>query len=245
MTRVTPQEPHYPLATDSALMRTTKVRLAATGIEVLDVELARIGPDENPRDFLRFLEAGAELGARHVITQLPDPDRARKIDRFAELCELASPLGLTIDLEFPSWTETPDLTEATRVVRAAAPVQCRHPGRPAALRPFRLKRLGPAGASRANGSTSPTSATRRCPCPAPSRDSSTPPGSNDCFRARAASTSTGSWPRCRVASRTPWKSPGRRRWRRSAAKEHARLAIAASRAHLDRVEADRQPRSAA
>ncbi len=119
LTRVTPQEPHYPLATDPALMRTTKVRLAATGIEVLDVELARISPNDNPRDFERFLEAGAELGARHVITQLPDPDRARKIDRFAELCEMARPLGLTIDLEFPSWTETPDLREATRVLRAA------------------------------------------------------------------------------------------------------------------------------
>ncbi|MEW1585400.1 TIM barrel protein [Micromonospora vinacea] len=119
LTRVTPQEPHYPLATDPALMRTTKIRLAATGIDVLDIELARIGPHEHPRDFERFLEAGAELGARHVITQLPDPDRARKIDRIAQLCELAQPLGLTIDLEFPSWTETPDLSEATRVLRAA------------------------------------------------------------------------------------------------------------------------------
>jgi sugar phosphate isomerase/epimerase len=54
-----------------------------------------------------------------VITQLPDPDRARKIDRFAQLCALARPLGLTIDLEFPSWTETPDLREATRVLRGA------------------------------------------------------------------------------------------------------------------------------
>ncbi|WP_203919606.1 TIM barrel protein [Rugosimonospora africana] len=119
LTRVTPQEPHYPLATDPALMRTTKVHLAATGIEVLDVELARISPQDDPRDFLRFLDAAAELGARHVITQLPDPDRVRKIDRFAQLCEMAWPLGLTIDLEFPSWTETPDLGEATRVLRAA------------------------------------------------------------------------------------------------------------------------------
>ena len=86
LTRVTAQEPHYPLATDPALMRSTKARLAATGIEVLDIELARISPDENPRDFERFLEAGAELGARHVIAQLPDPDRARKADRFARLC---------------------------------------------------------------------------------------------------------------------------------------------------------------
>ncbi|GIE94215.1 TIM barrel protein [Paractinoplanes rishiriensis] len=120
LTRVTAQEPHYPLATDPALMRATKVRLAATGVEVLDIELARIGPDEDPRDFQRFLEAGAELGARHVITQLPDADRVRKVDRFAQLCEMARPLGLTVDLEFPSWTETPDLTEAARVLRAAA-----------------------------------------------------------------------------------------------------------------------------
>jgi sugar phosphate isomerase/epimerase len=100
-------------------MRTTKVRLSATGIEVLDIELARIGPHERLSDFQRVLEAGAELGARHVITQLPDPDRSRKIERFGQLCEMAQPLGLTIDLEFPSWTETPDLREATRVLRAA------------------------------------------------------------------------------------------------------------------------------
>ncbi|MFC7532949.1 TIM barrel protein [Actinoplanes sp. GCM10030250] len=119
LTRVTPIEPHYPLATDPALMRTTKVRLAATGVEVLDIELARIGPDEDPGDLQRVLEAGAELGARHVIAQLPDPDRNRKIDRYAQLCQMAHPLGLTVDLEFPSWTETPDLTEAVRVLRAA------------------------------------------------------------------------------------------------------------------------------
>ncbi|GIF23330.1 sugar phosphate isomerase/epimerase/4-hydroxyphenylpyruvate dioxygenase-like putative hemolysin [Actinoplanes tereljensis] len=119
LTRVTPQEPHYPLATDPALMRTTKARLASTGIEVLDIELARISPGDDPRDFQRFLEAGAELGARHVIAQLPDPDRARKTDRFAQLCEMARPLGLTMDLEFPSWTETPDLHAAVRVLREA------------------------------------------------------------------------------------------------------------------------------
>jgi 4-hydroxyphenylpyruvate dioxygenase-like putative hemolysin/sugar phosphate isomerase/epimerase len=119
LTRVTPHEPHYPLATDPALMRTTKIRLAATGIEVLDIELARFGPNDDPRDFERYLDAAVELGARHVITQLPDPDRARKIDRFAQLCAMARPLGLTIDLEFPSWTETPDLREATRVLRGA------------------------------------------------------------------------------------------------------------------------------
>ncbi len=100
-------------------MRTTKIRLAATGVEVLDIELARISPDDDPDDFQRFLEAGAELGARHVIAQLPDPDRNRKIDRYARLCEMARPFGLTLDLEFPSWTETPDLHTAARILREA------------------------------------------------------------------------------------------------------------------------------
>jgi sugar phosphate isomerase/epimerase len=120
LTRVTPQEPHYPLASDPALLRATKVRLAATGVEVLDIELARLGPHDDPRDLQRILEAGAELGARHIITQLPDPDPARKVDNFATLCEMARPLGLTADLEFPSWTQTPDLHDAVRVLRAAA-----------------------------------------------------------------------------------------------------------------------------
>lgn len=119
LTKVTVEEPHYALTHDPALMRATKTHLAATGIQVLDVELARLSSGDSPRDYLRFLEAGAELGARHVITQLPDADFARKADKFAELCQLAQPLGLTIDLEFPSWTETPSLGEAARVLRAA------------------------------------------------------------------------------------------------------------------------------
>src|SRR4051812_10608883 len=117
VTRVAHDDPALPLMTDRALMRQTKARLAATGIEVLDIELVRMGPDAEPQAFQRVLETGAELGARHVIAQLPDPDRARKIERFAELCDLAAAVGLTVELEFPSWTETPDLTEATHVLR--------------------------------------------------------------------------------------------------------------------------------
>jgi sugar phosphate isomerase/epimerase len=118
LTRVAPDDPVPPLTTDAGLMRETKARLADTGVEVLDIELARLGPETEPEAFERLLETGAELGARHVIAQLPDPDRERKIERFAALCDLANRFGLTVELEFPSWTETPDLTEATHVLRA-------------------------------------------------------------------------------------------------------------------------------
>jgi sugar phosphate isomerase/epimerase len=118
MTAVTPTEPVYGLTDDPAMMRETKSLLADTGVRVLDIELARMDPKTEPETYLPFLQTGAELGARHVITQLPDPDRNRAMQRFARLCDLAKPLGLTIDLEFPSWTETPDLAAAAAVLKA-------------------------------------------------------------------------------------------------------------------------------
>jgi sugar phosphate isomerase/epimerase len=60
-----------------------------------------------------MLDATAELGARHVICQLPDPDRARAHERFATLCDYAKKLDITVSLEFPWWTETGTLEIAT------------------------------------------------------------------------------------------------------------------------------------
>lgn len=119
ITRVTPQEVLYDLARDRALMRETRARLADTGVTVLDVELFRMDPSLEPERFEPELDAAAELGAAHIIAQLPDPDRARATARFARLCDLAQARGLFVSLEFPHWTETGTLSEAARVVRAA------------------------------------------------------------------------------------------------------------------------------
>ena len=118
MTRVTPDEVLYPLATDRALRKETMARVADTGVRIHDIELLRMDPTLDADHFLPCLEAGAELGARHAIAQLPDPDRERATARFARLCDLAKPLGIFVSLEFPHWTETGNLTEATKVVRA-------------------------------------------------------------------------------------------------------------------------------
>lgn len=118
MTAVTPNERTYPLMDDRTMMKETRARMADTGVGVLDIELARMDPQTEPETYLKFLEAGAELGARAVIAQLPDPDRARATERFGRLCDLAQPFGLTVDLEFPSWTDTPDLKSAAAVIEA-------------------------------------------------------------------------------------------------------------------------------
>jgi sugar phosphate isomerase/epimerase len=118
MTRVTPDEVLYDLARDKALMKATKARLDDTGIAVHDVELFRLDPALEPEHFVAELDATAELGARHIIAQLPDPDGERKTARFARLCDLAKARGIFVSLEFPHWTETGNLAEAARVVRA-------------------------------------------------------------------------------------------------------------------------------
>src|SRR4029453_8558650 len=112
MTRVTPDEVLYDLARDRALMRETKVRLADTGVAVLDTELFRMDPTLGPDAFVAELDATAELGAHHIIAQLPDPDRERATGRFARLCDLAKARDIFVSLEFPHWTETGTLAEA-------------------------------------------------------------------------------------------------------------------------------------
>ncbi|MDO9413271.1 MAG: TIM barrel protein [Pseudolabrys sp.] len=119
LTRVTTEEPLYDLANDKAMMRETKARLAATGLKVLDVELFRMEPSLDADSFRSVLDATAELGAKNIIAQLPDPDRNRAVARFARLCEMAKPLGIFVNLEFPHWTETGDLATAAKLVRAA------------------------------------------------------------------------------------------------------------------------------
>lgn len=117
LNRTTPEEREHPLMTDRSLLRATRRRLAATGIGVWDVEVARLWPDTEPESYQRFFETGAELGARHVISQLPDPDLGRATERFGRLCQLAAGFGLGVDLEFIAWSHVPDLATAAGVLR--------------------------------------------------------------------------------------------------------------------------------
>jgi sugar phosphate isomerase/epimerase len=106
------------LVGDQEMVDRVRARLADSDVEVLDVELARLGPDDEPDQLRGLLEAAAAIGARHVVGQLPDPDRSRATDHFGRLCDLAGDFGLTVDLEFPSWMETGDLGAATAIVEA-------------------------------------------------------------------------------------------------------------------------------
>ncbi len=114
-----PNEPLYPLATDRALLASTKAAMAATGVGLLDIEVARIIKEVTPRSYLFALEAAAELGGRHVLSSAWCDDRPYILDFFSELCDLAQPFGLTVDLEFVTWSGVRTLDEAVEVVREA------------------------------------------------------------------------------------------------------------------------------
>ena len=109
-----------PLMASSALRRETIACLRDAGMGVLDASGARLRPETDMPAFAPFIDAAAELGARHILASGDDPDEPRLAARFAELCELAGRSGLTVDLEFVPWMSVADLTLAARMVRTVA-----------------------------------------------------------------------------------------------------------------------------
>ena len=116
---VAPGAAAYPLQDDPQAMRDTLARVADTGVAIADLKVVMLRPETTLAPFLPFLEAGARLGAKHVLVAGYDPDEARLTASFAAFCEAAAPFGLTADLEFMPWTAVPDLAAALRVVRGA------------------------------------------------------------------------------------------------------------------------------
>ncbi len=107
---------------DKAQVQAFQTALATTGIKVLDIELARITEDIDPCSFEPALEIGGEIGAKHMImsawTNSRD-DRDYLIDVYSQTCDLAMPYGLTVELEFPSFSRLRTLDEALDIVRAS------------------------------------------------------------------------------------------------------------------------------
>ena len=107
---------------DKSIVQATKTALSTTGLQVLDVELARITENCDPRTFVPAMELGGELGAKRMImsawTNTRD-DHEFIVDCYAETCDLAAPYGMTVDLEFPSFSRIRTLDEALDIVRAA------------------------------------------------------------------------------------------------------------------------------
>ena len=83
-----------------------------------DIEFLRLTPDFDPHSFDPFLETGAQLGAKHIVTAPYDPDLARLTDNLAVFSARAADFALKPVLEFFPWTNVPDFRSALKIVTA-------------------------------------------------------------------------------------------------------------------------------
>ena len=196
--------PAYPLMDDKQLMRATKAAMAATGVGVLDIEFVRITPETDVPSLEPFAAAGAELGARYMITSAYDPDLSRFTERLAAVSDLASQYGLRAVLEFFPWTVVPDLSAALRIVEAAE-----RPALGILVDTLHFNR----SASNSMTSTgfphrvcrSSTSPTRPCTRATRPKSCCTPAAWSACRPARAASISSAYSVICLRTSRWRWR----------------------------------------
>jgi sugar phosphate isomerase/epimerase len=111
-----PGEPNYDLARNPELFRQTRKALASTGMRVHDIELCRIYEGMNPKDYVPAFEVAAELGATDAISSIWTPDRGYYLEMFEQVCALAAPYGLRINLEYVPIAEVNTLAGAVDVL---------------------------------------------------------------------------------------------------------------------------------
>jgi sugar phosphate isomerase/epimerase len=112
-------EPRLALASDKDLLAQTRRALNDTGVRLHDVENARILDGVRIADYEPSLELAAELGARHVLTNVWTSDRVLATEALAELGERADRFGLGVIVEFVTWASVATLQEAAELVHAA------------------------------------------------------------------------------------------------------------------------------
>ena len=96
-------------ARDARASRRTRACRCSTRIPALE-------PDSAGGDSGGFLEASARLGAKNVLVMSAEPDEARTLDRFCDLCDRAATYALTVCLEFAIYTGVRTLAHAAQVV---------------------------------------------------------------------------------------------------------------------------------
>lgn len=123
---ITPNDPKFSvsspglsLSKDRAMFRKTKTALDETGVKLLDLEVAVIYDGVDPKIYLPDLEIASELGGQHVLTIIRTGNRNLAIECFSELCKLAKPFGLTIDLEFVPWFNVSTLKDSIDIVSSS------------------------------------------------------------------------------------------------------------------------------
>jgi sugar phosphate isomerase/epimerase len=119
--RISPASPggvEYPLRTpaEQAEMRR---RLTAHGVSVKEVEMVPLSEATRLADYKPMLETGAAIGASRLTVGGDSADFSVVAEKLAEICELAAPYGIAVDLEFMPFRPVRSLAHALDVLRRA------------------------------------------------------------------------------------------------------------------------------
>ena len=110
----------FDLLADPQMRRDIKSAVLHTGVQVYDIENARIFSGVDVASYVRDLECAAELGAGRILTNIWTEDLSEGIEKFQQLCELASSFGQSVHLEFVTWSTVKTLDDAVFVLKKAS-----------------------------------------------------------------------------------------------------------------------------
>jgi sugar phosphate isomerase/epimerase len=112
-------EPDHSLHKNPALLRETREALEATGLEILDIELARIVDGIDVNTYEPAIAAAAALGVKHVLSNVWSSGHKYVVDSVAALSDIAARYGMTVELEFVTWANLTNLADTVSIIQEA------------------------------------------------------------------------------------------------------------------------------
>ena len=107
---------------DKKTIQATRCAMEVTGVGIHDVELLQIKDDFDVSVYEEGIAVSAELGAERLTASTwsdRDNNRNHIVDSFAALCEMAAGYGLSVSMEFPTFSRLKNLNETVDIVKAA------------------------------------------------------------------------------------------------------------------------------
>ena len=93
--------------------------LDGEGLGVVDLEFVLLDADTPVDAYRPYLEMGATLGARYLVTCSMVPDPAQAAEKLQALCRSASEFELNVAVEFLRYTGVKTIDDAVMLVRAS------------------------------------------------------------------------------------------------------------------------------
>lgn len=120
-------------------------RIADAGLVALDIEVIWLKPGPDDPAHFAAIDAGAAIGARHVLVVSAEPDPARTAEKLQRLSNHAAPSGMRVCLEFAAFTAVGNVHSALAILDSAG---CEDVG--LLIDPLHLARTGGAPADLAS-----------------------------------------------------------------------------------------------